>query len=544
MNSIVGNIFDVRTGTFFPGEILIQGDRIIDIMPTSKSCTNFILPGFIDSHVHIESSLLLPSFFSQAAISHGTVAVIADPHEIANVLGADGIRFMKENTEQAEIKFFFGAPPCVPATNFETSGAILTANDIKNLLASETCYHLAEVMNYPGVIFQDPGLIEKINIAKSFGKIIDGHAPGLRGEQSRTYFDAGISTDHECESIEEALEKIKYGCHIIIREGSAAKNLTNLISLLHDFPDKTMFCTDDCHADELLEGHIDKMVKKAIDYKIPFENIIKAACINPVLHYKLPVGLLQKGDYADFIVVDSPKNCNVLETWINGKQVFSKENDCIREITIPPYKNNFQRQPVLSDEIKIYLPENASHIVCIVARDKSLITESATEKPLLTREREIIADSSRDLLKLINLSRYTNDKPQVALIKGFNLKAGAIASSVAHDSHNILAVGTNDHDLIAAINMVIASKGGLAAVNGKETLFLPLPYAGLMSDLPATEVASLYNKLNQTVKSWGCDFSAPFMTLSFMALLVIPELKLSDKGLFDATNFTFTSLFR
>lgn len=544
MTIIVGNIFDVHTGTFFKGEIIIEQNRIIDILPTSQKCSTFILPGFVDSHVHIESSLLIPSSFSQAAVAHGTVAVVADPHEIANVLGIDGIQFLKQNAEQAKIKFFFGAPPCVPATNFETSGATICSNDIKTLFELEICHHLAEVMNFPGVIFQNQDIIEKLNIAKTSGKIIDGHAPGLRGEQARIYFHAGISTDHESESIEEAREKIEYGCHILIREGSAAKNLNSLIHLLYEFPEQTMFCTDDCHADELLEGHIDKMVKKAIDYNIPFSNIIKAACINPVRHYNLSVGLLQKGDYADFIVIDSPEKCNVLETWINGEKVFSASNNYTFEIVSPPYKNYFQRKTVLPEDIKIFLPKNATQVLIMVAKDQSLITGSQVEKPLLTHQREIIADTGRDILKLVNLSRYNNEKPQVALIKGFNLKTGAIASSVAHDSHNILAVGTNDNDLVGAINMVISSKGGLAAVNGPENLFLPLPYAGLMSDLPASEVALLYKKLNQTVQSWGSSFSAPFMTLSFMALLVIPELKLSDKGLFNTSTFTFTPLFR
>lgn len=521
-----------------------MGDRIIDILPTSKSCSNYIIPGFIDSHIHIESSLLFPAAFSQIAITHGTVAAIADPHEIANVLGSEGIRLMKVNADQADLKFYFGAPPCVPATNFETSGATITTNDIKNLFDSGTCHHLAEVMNYPGVIHHDSELMAKINIAKSFGKIIDGHAPNLTGLQAENYFKAGITTDHECESIDEALEKIKYGCHILIREGSAAKNLIHLISLLNDFPDRTMFCTDDFHADELLEGHINLMVKKAIECGIPFENIIKTACINPVRHYKLSVGLLKKGDYADFIVIDSPKNCNILETWINGKMVFSKKKGYFSKGEIPVPVNNFQRNQVFPDEIKIYLPQNASKIQLIVAKDKSLITSASVEEPLLTQNKEIIADTNRDILKIVNLSRYTNEKPQVAFIRGFNLKTGAIASSVAHDSHNILAVGTNDTDLITAINLIIASKGGLAAVNGKESLLLPLPYAGLMSNLPASEVAALYKQLNRNAESWGSTFTAPFMTLSFMALLVIPELKLSDKGLFDGTNFCFTSMFR
>lgn len=544
MNSVVGNIYDIGSGKFIKGEIKIMGDRIIDILPTSKSCSNYIIPGFIDSHIHIESSLLFPAAFSQIAITHGTVAAIADPHEIANVLGSEGIRLMKVNADQADLKFYFGAPPCVPATDFETSGATITTNDIKNLFDSGTCHHLAEVMNYPGVIHHDSELMAKINIAKSFGKIIDGHAPNLTGLQAENYFKAGITTDHECESIDEALEKIKYGCHILIREGSAAKNLIHLISLLNDFPDRTMFCTDDFHADELLEGHINLMVKKAIECGIPFENIIKTACINPVRHYKLSVGLLQKGDYADFIVIDSPKNCNILETWINGKMVFSKKKGFFSKGEIPAPVNNFQRNQVFPDEIKIYLPQNASKIQLIVAKDKSLITSASVEKPLLTQNKEIIADTNRDILKIVNLSRYTNEKPQVAFIRGFNLKTGAIASSVAHDSHNILAVGTNDTDLITAINLIIASKGGLAAVNGKESLLLPLPYAGLMSNLPASEVAALYKQLNRNAESWGSTFTAPFMTLSFMALLVIPELKLSDKGLFDGTNFCFTSMFR
>ncbi|MGB9747157.1 MAG: adenine deaminase [Bacteroidales bacterium] len=544
MNSVAGNIYDIGSGKFVKGEIKIMGDRIIDILPTSKSCSNYIIPGFIDSHIHIESSLLFPAAFSQIAITNGTVAAIADPHEIANVLGPEGIRLMKVNADQADFKFYFGAPPCVPATDFETSGATITTNDIKNLFDSGTCHHLAEVMNYPGVIHHDSELMAKINIAKSFGKIIDGHAPNLTGLQAENYFKAGITTDHECESIDEALEKIKYGCHILIREGSAAKNLIHLISLLNDFPDRTMFCTDDFHADELLEGHINLMVKKAIECGIPFENIIKTACINPVRHYKLSVGLLQKGDYADFVVIDSPKNCNILETWINGKMVFSKKKGYFSKGEIPAPVNNFQRNQVFPDEIKIYLPQNASKIQLIVAKDKSLITSASVEKPLLTENKEIIADTNRDILKIVNLSRYTNEKPQVAFIRGFNLKTGAIASSVAHDSHNILAVGTNDTDLITAINLIIASKGGLAAVNGKESLLLPLPYAGLMSNLPASEVAALYKQLNRNAESWGSTFTAPFMTLSFMALLVIPELKLSDKGLFDGTNFCFTSMFR
>lgn len=543
MKSVVGKIYNFEKGIFFDGEIKIKDGKIIDIVHTSANYKTYIVPGLIDSHVHVESSLLLPVMFSRAAIKHGTVAAIADPHEIANVLGKKGIQFLEENGKLAEMKFFFGAPPCVPATNFETSGASISDSDIEYLFSSGICHHMAEVMNYPGVINQSPELIKKILIAKSLNKVIDGHAPKLTGDEARKYFHFGISTDHECEQLEEALEKISYNSHILIREGSAAKNFDSLAQILEINPEKAMFCTDDCHADELLAGHINRLVKRAIKLNIPLKNIILAASVNPVLHYKLPVGLLRKGDNADFLVIDSPENYSILETWINGNIVYSEKSQISPEVSIPNPENNFSRKIITAEDIKLYIPHNKSKILTIVAKDNSLITEYSLEVPTIGNNREILANPGNDVLKLVNVCRYSEIKPTIAFIKGFKLRSGAIASSIAHDSHNILALGTNDADILEAVNIIIHSKGGLAAVNGNEKVFLPLPYAGLMSNLSAQHVAAIYHELNEKAKAWGCTFDSPFMTLSFMALLVIPNLKLSDKGLFDSKHFSFVEMF-
>lgn len=533
------NFIDLTNKAIYPAEIGIRNGIIHSIKRINEQVEGYILPGFIDAHVHIESSMLCPSAFSPAALKHGTVATVSDPHEIANVLGEDGVRFMIADAARVPLKFFFGAPSCVPATPFETAGAELDIEAVTRLLDMPEVLYLAEMMNWPGVLNRDPMVMGKIHAALLRGKRVDGHAPGLKNEEAARYALAGISSDHECFTADEALDKLQCGMHILIREGSAARNFEALHSLIDAHWNNLMFCTDDCHPDDLMFGHINQLVKRAIEKGYDLFKVLQMACVNPIEHYNLPVGQMHLGDVADFIVVENLENWKVLKTYIEGKKVFDL-NETTQSVEAPTAINHFHSYSVQNTDFEVEA-EN-KHICVIKAIDGELITEEEIHKAKIENNK-VVADIENDILKIAVVNRYHEAKPAVAFIRGFGLKKGAIASSVGHDSHNITVVGTNDDDIAKAVNLIMESKGGLCAISGDKNQLLPLPVAGLMSLNNAETVAKHYTQLLELSKQWGSPLRSPFMTLSFMPLLVIPALKLSDKGLFDARNFSFKSIF-
>lgn len=536
--TIQGNIVDIPNRHIFKGEIKVDNGKIISIQEQQHDVETFILPGFIDAHIHIESSMLVPSEFARIAVRHGTIATVSDPHEIANVLGIKGVEFMIENGKQTPFKFNFGAPSCVPATAFETAGAEIDSEGIKKLLSNPDIKYLAEMMNYPGVIFGDKEVQKKIEWAKHFNKPVDGHAPGLRGKQLECYVAAGIFTDHECFTADEALEKLNLGMKILIREGSAAKNFEALIDLLPDYHEKMMFCSDDKHPDDLLIGHINQLCARAVAKGMDVFKVLEVACINPVKHYSLDVGLLQENQPADMIVVEDLKDFKTLQTFINGQLVYNYGESNIKET---PFKvlNNFNTNKKTVSDFK--LEASSQKIRIIEALDGELITKEYISQSFV-KDGNLVSNVENDILKIVVVNRYSNEKPSVAFIKNFGLKKGAIASSVAHDSHNIIAVGVSDYDICEAVNAVINCKGGVCAHSEEQTVLVPLPVAGIMSDQDAETVGKQYAYADAYAKQLGSKLKAPFMTLSFMALLVIPSLKLSDKGLFDGEKFQFTSI--
>lgn len=536
---IEGNIVDIEAGIIYPGRVTVNNRMIESIEPVEGSFGHFILPGFTDSHVHIESSMLIPSEFARLAVVHGTVATISDPHEIANVCGMEGVEYMIGNGKTVPFKFNFGAPSCVPATSFETAGATLGVDDVQKLLQKPEIKYLSEMMNFPGVLNKDPEVMKKIQAAQQLGKPVDGHAPGLRGERARAYSTAGISTDHECFTAPEALDKLSLGMKILIREGSAARNFEALIELLHDYPDQIMFCSDDKHPDSLEAGHINQLCARAVGKGIDIFKILKAACLNPVKHYQLDVGLLKEGDPADFIVVKDLDHFEVIQTYINGQLVAEKGQTLI-ESQNSGIVNNFDCTPKTPEAFAVEA-NGATALRVIEALDGQLITHQLSAAPK-TGNGYIISDIENDILKIAVVNRYYDAPVATAFIKNFGLKKGALASSVAHDSHNIVAVGADDESICKAVNLVIAQKGGISAVDGKQEKVLSLPVAGLMSTDDGYEVARQYIAIDAMAKELGSTLSAPFMTLSFMALLVIPALKLSDKGLFDGTKFEFVGV--
>ncbi|MGP1447786.1 MAG: adenine deaminase [Candidatus Limimorpha sp.] len=536
--TISGQIVDLLADRIFPGTLCVENGVIKEIREEPIAPMQYVLPGFVDAHVHIESSMLVPSEFARLATCHGTVATVSDPHEIANVLGMEGVRFMIDNGKRVPFKFFFGAPSCVPATTFETSGHTLDTKDIARLMEMDDIYYLAEMMNYPGVLAQDAEILRKIAAAKQTGKPIDGHAPNLSGEDLKRYVAAGISTDHECFTEAEAMEKISLGMKIHIREGSAAKNFEALIPLMKSHPGVLMFCSDDKHPDDLVRGHVNQLVKRAVAKGYDTLDVLKAASLNAIRHYGLPVGLLQQGDDADFIVTDNLTDFNVLQTYIKGVLVAENGKPCMERITTetPNFFNAFNLQ--MAD---LAVSDKGKSVKVIECIDGQLITRCSIEKPSV-RNGWMVSDPERDLLKMIVLNRYQPGKPAIAFIRNFGLKRGAIASSVAHDSHNIVAVGACDEDIVRAVNLLIAHKGGVVAYDAERSALLPLPVAGLMSNEDGYRVAQGYETADRLAHDFGTTLTAPFMTLAFMALLVIPELKLSDKGLFDVTRFAFTEL--
>jgi len=537
--SITGNLVDVHLQKIYPATISVTAGRISSIAPTPDSrltTSDYILPGFIDSHVHIESSMLVPSEFARLAVVHGTVATVSDPHEIANVCGMKGVEFMIENGKTVPFKFNFGAPSCVPATVFETAGATLDANDVKQLLQRDDIKYLSEMMNFPGVLHDDKEVMKKIAAAHRLLKPVDGHAPGLMGDLAKQYIAAGITTDHECFTREEALDKLQNGMKIIIREGSAAKNFEALINLLNDYPNQMMFCSDDKHPDSLVLGHINQLCARAVAKGIDLFKILKAACLNPVLHYKLDVGLLKEGDPADFIIIKDLKDFEVNATYINGQLVAENGKSKI-QAKKSSVINNFscKRKEVTDFELK---SSEKKSIPVIEALDGQLITNKLSFSPKI-EDGNLLSDAARDILKIVVVNRYKDAPVAIAFIKNFGLKQGAIASSVAHDSHNIVAVGVDDESICEAVNLLIESKGGISCVSENSMLVVPLPVAGLMSNEDGYHVAQQYSLIDKAAKEAGCTLASPFMTLSFMALLVIPHLKLSDLGLFDGDKFEF-----
>ncbi|PVY38540.1 adenine deaminase [Pontibacter virosus] len=534
--TVSGRIINLHQQEIFEGTVHVSNGRISKIVREASSSSSYILPGFVDAHVHVESSMLVPSEFARLAVPHGTVATVSDPHEIGNVLGIKGVEYMIENGKKVPFKFYFGAPSCVPATPFETAGAEITAADIETLFQRDEIKYLAEMMNWPGVLHRDPVVMEKIELAKKYGRAVDGHAPGLRGEQAALYASAGITTDHECFTAEEALDKLAVGMKILIREGSAAKNFEALIPLLADYPEMIMFCSDDKHPDNLVEGHLNLLVKRALAKGHDLFHVLRAACLNPVEHYKLEVGLLREGDPADFIVVNNLEDFSIQATYINGELVAESGKS---KITFTPSEeiNNFNTEPKTPAQFRLPA-DKASKIRVIEAFDGQLITHQVWAEPKI-KGGHIESDVAQDVLKITVVNRYANAEPAVAFIKNVGLSRGAIASSVGHDSHNVIAVGVDDESIARAVNLIISAKGGVAAVDGENEQLLPLPVAGIMSAADGYEVAQAYSAIDRMSKEMGSKLASPFMTLSFMALLVIPSLKLSDKGLFNGDDFKF-----
>lgn len=535
---VQGQIVDIANKRIYSGEITVENGKIVNIVEKEHEVKTFILPGFIDAHIHIESSMLVPSEFARIAVLHGTVGTISDPHEIANVLGKDGVYYMIENSKQVPLKFHFGAPSCVPATSFETAGAIIDSEGIKELLASPDIHYLAEMMNYPGVLFEDPEVLKKIEWAKHFNKPVDGHAPGLRGESIQKYIAAGITTDHECFTYDEAKEKLSLGMKVIIREGSAAKNFDALVDLLPDNFENMMFCSDDKHPDDLIVSHINALCARAVAKGMDLFKVLQVACVNPVHHYNMNVGLLQVNDAADFIVVEDLVNFKVQKTFIDGILVAENGNSFVEKIAFESPNNfNIEKKNVRDFEVV----SSAESIRVIEALEGQLITNEMHCKSLI-QDGKLVSDVTNDVLKMAVVNRYRDEKPAIAFIKNFGLKEGAIASSVAHDCHNIVVVGTSDEEICNAVNLLIENKGGVCAVKGSQTKSLALPVAGIMSDQDGWEAGRLYQEIDEMAKGLGSQLKAPFMTLSFMALLVIPDLKLSDKGLFSGKSFEFVNL--
>lgn len=535
---VTGQYVDILGKQIFPAIVTIEDGIIASVTSCTEAPNQYILPGFIDSHVHVESSMLIPSSFARIAVTHGTIGTISDPHEIANVCGMEGVHYMIQNGKKVPFHFFFGAPSCVPATAFETAGAAIDSDQVSQLLALEDIFYLSEMMNFPGVLHADSEVMKKIRAAHKAGKPVDGHAPGLRGEDAKKYIEAGISTDHECFTIEEAIDKLSYGMKILIREGSAAKNFEALYELIDDHPHMMMLCSDDKHPDSLVEGHINQLCARAVAKGLDVFNILRAACINPVIHYKLPTGMLLPKDPANFIVVKDLVQFEVLQTYIKGKLVAIEGKSLIPHIAEEAI-NQFDASPIDVAHLQLSpkeYPQNEGLIPVIQAIDGQLITNCLWCTPCIENNL-LISNTQTDILKMVVYNRYFQAPPKIAFIKNFGFKEGAIASTVAHDSHNIIAIGVEDESIAKAINLVIQEKGGVSCVTAQSEKVLGLPVAGLMSHQDPYQVAADYTIIDKMSKDLGSSLGSPFMTLSFMALLVIPHLKLSDKGLFDGDQF-------
>ncbi|WP_417903360.1 adenine deaminase [Borreliella burgdorferi] len=540
---IEANYIDIFNKEIYPASIAIANGHIASIEKINATLDEYVLPGFIDAHIHIESSFLIPSNFAHLVVAHGTVATISDPHEIANVNGIDGINFMINNSKKTEFKFFFGAPSCVPALSqeFETSGYVLNDKDIDELMKLDDIYYLAEVMDFKGVINKDIEIINKINSALKRNKVVDGHAPGLSPNLTLKHASSGISTDHECLTIEDARYKLSLGMKILIREGSAAKNFESLHPLISEcskkYCDSLMFCFDDAHPNDILNGHINLIVARAIKHGHDFFDVLKIACINPVLHYKIPVGLLRIGDPADFIITKDIKTFKINKTYINGKLVFNDGISLIPLINEIPI-NNFNCSKKSISDFKFSTKNKMIPVIKCIS-NQIITHKTMIDSNLLAPDFQ--SNIAEDILKIAIINRYKdNSKISIGFIKNFGIRNGAIGSTVAHDSHNIILVGSNDEYLCKAANTIIQNKGGLCALNNEKTIIMELPISGLMSTLSAERVASQYIKLNDFCKNvLGSRLDDPLITLSFMSLTVVPHLKINDKGLFDVDSFCF-----
>ena len=540
MKTISGNIVDVVARTITKGEILIENGKIIEIKTAEDVDNQYIIPGFVDAHIHIESSMMLPAEFARYSVVHGTVACVCDPHEIANVCGVEGVDYMIENGKQSPMKFYFGAPSCVPSTHFETSGAVLDADAVEELLLRDDIHFLAEMMNFPGVIHNNKQVLLKLQAAQRIGKPVDGHAPEVSGADLEAYAAAGITTDHECMTIAEAEAKIALGMKVQIREGSAAKNFDDLLPLLSKYPDKIMFCSDDKHPDDLLKnGHIDSLVRRAVAKGYDVMDVLRICSLTPIEHYKLDVGLLQKGDDADFVVVNNLKDFKVKSTYIRGEEVSGNGVPTFPRYVPAKLINQFNAKKITVEQLNV-MP-TGERLKVIKVDDGQLFTRTGLKVPKIVDD-NVISDIENDILKLVVYNRYQPSEPAIGFIKNIGLKRGALASTVSHDSHNIVAVGTSDEEIVSAINQIIDSKGGILACDGDRVCLLPLPVAGVMSDDEGFVIAQRYEEIDAMAKELGSTLQAPFMTVAFMSLLVIPELKLGDRGLFDGRNFKFVEL--
>ena len=539
-HKITGKLVDIHKQSIYGATIFYEQEGKIQRIERNDHAEGpYILPGFVDSHIHIESSMLTPQNFAREAVQHGTIGTISDPHEIANVLGEEGIDTMLKDAAQTPFKFFFGVPSCVPATPFETSGAVLDSTIVDRLLQRSEFYYLAEMMNFPGVIHQDPEVMKKLASAQANNKPIDGHVPGLQGKDLDTYIQAGITTDHECGNYDEAVEKIKKGMKIQIREGSAARDFDNLYALIDQYPDDVMLCSDDKHPDDLIQGHINRLVKIGLDKGLDLFHMLKAAILNPVAHYKIPVGLLRENDPADFILVDDLTNFQVKATYINGTKVFDNDGVYFKVHSID-YPNIMNAKNLNKGLIQV--SDKNQPVKVIEARDRTLYT-SYVNANLPSKDGLLQSDLAQDILKIVVLNRYQEQAPSIGFIKNFGLQHGALATSVAHDSHNIICVGVDDASIVSAVNEIIRLGGGNVVLDATKNTTLPLEFGGLMADNSAETVAKRYTQLNEHASLLGCKLDAPFMTLAFMALPVIPELKITDQGLFDVNQFQYTSLY-
>lgn len=526
-----GHIVDVVRRRIYDGRIEVCDGMISSVSECDiQSEAPYILPGFIDSHVHIESSMLIPAEFAAVAAGHGTIGVVSDPHEIANVLGRAGVDFMIDNASRTNFNFCFGAPSCVPSCgpDIESGGAVLSSKDVEELLQKPEIGYLSEMMNYPGVLADDAEVLAKIASAHRLGKPVDGHAPGLLGEKRAGYAGKGISTDHECTTYEEGLSCLENDMNVLIREGSAAKNYEALIPLLAIRPDRIMFCTDDSHPGDFVAGHIDNIVRRAIRDGYNFWDVLRAACLNPQEHYRLNWGLLREGDPATFIMADSlAPTMRILATFFRGEP-----HRTDRTYSIDTFPNIFEADVIREEDIR---GGNVGTVPVILASDGQLFTS------LEYARRDDVSYPWNEIQKIVVVNRYSRGvMPAVGYIRGFNIRNGAMAASVAHDCHNVVAIGSSDSMIVRAVNEVITMRGGLVAICGENRISrIELPVAGVMSPLEGKEVARLNREVHDTVAAAGCTMRSPFITMSFMCLPVIPQVKITDKGVFDAEKWEF-----
>ena len=544
-------IINVFTGEVAPDAVAISDGMIVGFGPYEAQTVvdvdgRYVAPGFIDSHVHIESSMACVAEFARAVLVHGTTTVAADPHEIANVLGSAGIEYMLHSAEHQPMNLYFTLPSCVPATGMETAGARLTAEDLRPFLMEEKIVALAEMMNYPGVLMRDPDVLSKITAARQQKKPVDGHAPGLKGRELHAYIAAGVQSDHECTTAQEAREKLAAGLAIMIRQGTGAKNLQALLPLVNAKTSRRMmWCTDDRHPNDLIaDGHIDSIVREAIQSGLDPHLAIQMATLNPAAYFGLShLGAIAPGKQADLVVFSDIKKPVIQQVYCRG--ILTAENGKIRpEVQFPATATVTPAMHIDLQNIDFSIPAEQDRIRVIEIVSDQLITRERIEATPV-KNHQAVSDPSKDLIKIAVVERHKGTgNIGKGYIKGLGLKQGALASSVAHDSHNIIIVGTSDEDMRAALEAVVEMGGGLAAVsNGRLLAGLPLPIAGLMSLESVSTVRDQLERLIAITHDMGTTLQDPFMTLSFMALPVIPELKLTDMGLIDVSKFEIVPLF-